>query len=747
MGVMSRVDRVTFAGGENGEAANARSDTARYQISLEKQENYVTMKQGGATRAPGTRFVLELKNEAQKGKLLPFRRTSTDYTMLVINGGIARFLKDGGFLQNPDTTPYEMVVPWAEVDLPSLRYATAGNSIYVASTQKPQAIMRSGALSWACGDYAPDTGPVDTANVDTTKTIVASAITGAGITLVGVNTAFDASMIGGVFRLDDRDLSVTPEWSATETAIASLAQRRWNGNVYEAQLISKDSGPNAPVHTSGSVSAGQKDAATPYQTWKFLHPGYGYVRIKTVTDALHATADVLQQLPATVVSGATSRWAAPAWTSALGYPSGVAFRYPKLFWWRTNIYWGTGDDDALNFNLGNADDTDALSGRIVAPDGSLVEIQWMLPSKVLMIGTSDIEYVLRGAQPFDPITPKGAKPFDLGTDGSEPQIATQVDGGVMFVGKTAKRLHYTKFDAQKQDIDSTELSVTAEHIFGVKLVGSCWQRDPNRVLWMWFEDGSLASLTFMPAQQIAAFARHPRTNLFIEDMAVIPSTLRGTDQVYLIARRTINGQTRRYVELMADYFKPLDVNAPTAEGAWFLDCALRIQSGVKITTVTQLVHLEGQEVGVFADGVMQKRKTVVGGSITLDRPSLDILVGLPLRGYIRDLPRNFNTPNGQTTGEIKTIHEALVHALYTGGGRIRKYDPDRLDGEDEDEWENLIETGADNYAPFRPLFTGRKRLDVDGDWDEEAQLEFECDDAMPSTILALSPTIDLVETS
>jgi hypothetical protein len=35
------------------------------------------MKGGGATRAPGTRFVLELKDQTQRGKLIPFRRTST----------------------------------------------------------------------------------------------------------------------------------------------------------------------------------------------------------------------------------------------------------------------------------------------------------------------------------------------------------------------------------------------------------------------------------------------------------------------------------------------------------------------------------------------------------------------------------------------------------------------------------------------------------------------------------------------
>lgn len=744
MGAISRVDRVTFAGGENGDAANARADTARYQISLEKCENYVVMKQGGLTRSPGTRFVLELKNQAEQGELIPFRRSPTDYVMLAVNGGAARFIIDGGFVQNPDTTPYEMPVPWSEAHLPSLRHASAGNTIYVASDLAPQQIVRAGPLDWTCTPYAPENGPVDTANVDAAKTITASAVSGVGITLTGVGTAFSASEIGGVYRIEDRDLSLTPAWNPTEENIALGAQRRWNGNVYEAVLAGKDAGPNAPVHTEGDVSAGQKDAATVYQTWRFLHPGYGFVRIRTVTSATSATADVLTRLPDTVVSGPTYRWAAPAWTAGRGYPDGVAFRYPKLFWWRDNVYWFTADDDDVNFDEGRADDTDAGSARVVAPDGSLVNIQWMLPSGPLLIGTSDSEWVLRGPNVFDPITPKGAKPFPLGTDGSAPQIATMVDGGVMFGGPTGKTLHYTKFDAQSQALESQELSVTAEHIFGKKMVGRCWQKSPNRVMWMWFDDGSIASLTFMPAQQLYAFCRHPRRNAFVERMAAISSTSSGVDQVYMIVRRSIAGETKRYVELMADYFRPLDVDNPTAEGAWFLDCALEI-TGSGLTSVTQLAHLEGQEVGVFADGVMQSRKVVTGGAIQLDRPSNRVLVGLPIRGYVRDLPRNFNTQSGGTAGEIKTAHKALVHVMWTGGGRIRLYDPDRLPGEDEDLWEEIVETGARGYRPYFPLVTVRREVDADGPMREEAQLEFECDDALPSTILALSPAIDVVE--
>jgi hypothetical protein len=143
MGISALVERLSFAAGELGKKLRFRSDLGRYQIAVEKQENYVTMVEGGATRSPGTRFVLPLKNQAQRGRLVPFRRSTTDYLMLVINGGKARFVRDGGFVQNPDTTPFELTLPFAEADLPNIRAAATGNDIYVVDGTRYIKITRA----------------------------------------------------------------------------------------------------------------------------------------------------------------------------------------------------------------------------------------------------------------------------------------------------------------------------------------------------------------------------------------------------------------------------------------------------------------------------------------------------------------------------------------------------------------------------------------------------------------------------
>lgn len=734
-----QVDRPTFAGGELGEALAARADLGKYQISVEKMENYIVMVEGGATRRPGTRFVLELKDETQQGRFLPFRRSTTDYYMLTINAGVSRFLRQGGFIENEDTTPYELAVPWVEADLPSLRAASTTNTLYVVSgTKAPQEINWFGFTDWTCLPFVTQNGPVDTQNVDASITVQASAVTG-NVSLTGVNSPFTPAMVGGIMRLDDRDLSQTVEWSALETGIAAGQTRRWNGQIYQATVTLADAGPNAPTHTEGSVSAGKG-----YQTWLFLNLDYAFVLITAVSDPNTASATVLTQLPADLVTGGTYRWYPPAWSDDLGWPDVIAFNTPRLLFFRDNDMWGSATDDPHDMDTGTELDTDAIVERILAPDASLVDVEWALPSGVLLLGTSDLEWSIRGANLFDALTPTNFRAIPETSDGSIAQVPVLVDGGAMFVGKTGKRLHYGKYNRQTQILDSDEVSVTARHIFAAGVGSMAWQRDPQRVLWIAMLDGTLASFTFMPQQQVAAFCRHPMVNAFVEHIAAIPGVAGGDDEVYLIVRRTIAGVTRRYCEILSDYFEVADPDSPTADGAWFVDCGLNLASDTPIKVVTQLAHLEGQLVAVFADGAMQSQKTVLGGSITLDRPSLNVTVGLPIKGYIRDLPRNIGATRTApaTAGKIKDIHTALVQVKDTGGGQIRVYNAEE---DIPQNWENIIETGTSNYTGELALVSKRVRPTIEGGFAFEAQLEFQCDDAMPSTLLLLSPTLDIVE--
>ena len=81
------------------------------------------------------------------------------------------------------------------------------------------------------------------------------------------------------------------------------------------------------------------------------------------------------------------------------------------------------------------------------------------------------------------------------------------------------------------------------------------------------------------------------------------------------------------------------------EDAVFLDSALTY-SGSSVTTITGLDHLEGETVGVLANGAAHPDKVVTSGSITLDWAVTKAQVGL---NYVSDM-QTLSLEGGATAG-------------------------------------------------------------------------------------------------
>lgn len=717
--------KTTFAAGELSEALHPREDLAKHQIGAAIVENMVVMVEGGLTRAPGTRFVMELKDETETGKLVPFRYSGADSYMLVFNGGVMRLLRAGGFVLD-GAAPYELTVRFAEASMAALRWTASGNVIWlVDGLGAPQQLTRAGHASWTIADYAPENGPVDAQNTDAARTIQASAVTGS-VTLTAVNHSFVAGEIGCVYRLDEPNVGAVTLWTANETGLSAGNQRRYNGNIYEV-VSGSDAGAYAPTHTEGEASAGSGKV-----TWKYLHSGSGYVRITAVASATSATGTVLKRLPNSVVSGATYRWYQPAWSNAAGWPDLVALHNLRIVFARGDKFWTTKANETNDFETGTADDS-ALSWRLTAEDGSLVSARWMASGGVLAIGAADAEWMVRAPGTFDNLTPTSMRAASENTEGSAAHVPARVGKGALYIGRSRQRLHYAAFDKLAESLTVEEISTSARHILGAGVKALAWAKDPQRVCWLALEDGTLAAVTFMPEQQVIGWHRHPRAG-FIEDIASIASSDEGVSEVYLIVRYTIDGQTRRYVERMEGYFAPIDAAAPTAAGAWFVQCALE-WSGSGSKTISGLDHLEGETVAVFSNGRELPRVVVTGGAITLSETVTHALIGLPIRWRVKTLARNVSGPRGSTKGSRRRSNHVFVDMLHAAGGTLSSNDGTP---------EPVLPTGAAYGAPM-PLFTGQLIVGCEAPSGDQVQIELVGDNALPFTLLGCSPDIEIGE--
>lgn len=510
-----------------------------------------------------------------------------------------------------------------------------------------------------------------------------------------------------------------------------LTLRRYQTRVYEA-LSAGSAGQTPPIHTEGAVRA-VKDGVV----WRYRHRDRGYVRIATVTNATHATADVLERLPDSVGQRPTYRWWPPAWTADKGYPDLVALHEKRAVFWRDNTRWMTKPFTLDDFEEDPALPDSAITSRLLPPDddNGYVDIQWAFSKGGALIqGARDNEWITRSPADNADLTILAIKDFPDNAEGSAPQIPAKVEKGAVFIGKSRDRLHYIKFAKLDQDLTVNEISVASRHILGAGAVALAWQRDPNRILWIMLADGTLASVTLMPDEKIVGFSRHPMANCFVEDIVAIPTNDNGRADIVLQTRRTINGATHRYYELLVPFFKPLDATAPTAAGAWNVDCGLRYQ-GASTSTITGLTHLIGQSVAVLADGAEQSRKVVDGaGHITLDYPAVDVIAGLPVRWVFQDLPRDVQVQGGTSKGEPKRASHIAIEVVNSAGGKVAFNASIPND---------LTETGTNPNAAPIPLFTGQKRMTIASETQDEGVLELTGDNALPFTLAGVTPLLEI----
>lgn len=720
----SLIELTTFAAGQVGKRLRARRDLARYQAGLDKLENMVVLLEGGVTRRSGTRFVLPNITPDFDPVFVPFRYSGGDAYELVICGGYIRFLQNGGFVYNAGL-PFQVAVVWANADLPNLRWTQSGNVIFFTCPgYRPKVLTRIDHLNWTYVEYSPTGGPVDPDNLDMTKVIIASAVSGT-IALSANFTCFNSGQVGSVFRLDELQELVS-EWNPNEAVVVGDL-RRFKGNVYRADNNS-NTGLQQPVHTEGYWSSGNGKT-----TWLFKHPGYGFVQILAVTDGANATALVLgNDLPNSVVATGTWHWWPPAWSTTAGFPQGVRLFDNRLKFWRGGDFWITRQADFYSFEVTATPEDSAIIGRLTSPDGSEVNIEWVLACGVLVVGARDGEWIIRGVSTYDALTYTNIRPIPADNEGSAPQVPALTDLGALFIGRSRKRLHHAPFDGVSEKLDVDEISKSARGILDGDAMHIAWQRDPNRIAWIACATGNLIGLTFMPKESVVGWHEHPMTNGQVRTVGSIPSSDEAVSDVYLCVSRTIGASTRRYIEFLMPFFEPLDADNPTAEGAWFVDCGLQY-SGAETTLITGLDHLEGQEVAIHADGCMMARQTVVAGRITLPFAASDVVVGLPIAYKARSLNLNAQTPAGSTKGKIKNASHVIIDVLESAGGQVSINDGPKTD---------LQETGTVDYGVPIPLVTDELRATVGGQGKRILTVEVSGDDTMPFTLLGMAPDVD-----
>jgi hypothetical protein len=719
----------SFNAGELAPSLDGRVDFQKYNSGCKKLENFFPMVQGAARRRSGTRIVEEVKNSTNRTWLLRFEFSEDQAYILEFGDQYIRFYTNHGQVLSGGV-PYEISSPYAVGDLTSaqgtfrLKTVQSGDIIYIAHPDfAPRKLSRFGATNWTLTTVDFTGGPFKDINPDETRTVYASAKTG-NITLTASAATFAPTDVGSLFLME-KNTTNDPvlAWEPGKSVSVGNLRKVGDRNYYCTDAGT--TGTATPLHTKGTAWDGSA------VQWRFEDAGFGIVRITKYTSSTQVSATVIKQLPGGVVTAsyATNRWAFSKWSSVDGWPDNVTFFRERLVFSRGQEIDMSVAADFENFadrNDGNEVVADQAIAIQITSD-TVNNVLWMMPADGLVLGTAGGEFVCEEQSKDDPLGPDNVKITVQSLYGSRGVQPVQIGDSVIFVQKAGRKVREIKYDFGSDGYKSKDLSVLAEHITYGGVVSMAYQQEPHSIVWCVRADGVLLGLTFNEEQEVIGWHRHI-TDGVVECVAAIPCPDGTQDDLWMIVRRTINGQQKRYIEYMEQDFTDED----DITDAFFVDCGATYD-GAATDTITGLDHLEGKEVAVLADGAVHPNRTVSGGAISLQREATKAQVGLPYTSTLTTMRLEAGAGDGTAQGKTKRITKAVIRFLDTLGGKA---------GPNVGTLDTLqFRSSADPMDAPPALFTGDKMIEWPSGYDFDGFMTIQQDQALPMTVLAIMPQV------
>jgi hypothetical protein len=430
-----------------------------------------------------------------------------------------------------------------------------------------------------------------------------------------------------------------------------------------------------------------------------------------------------------------SRWRLGTLVPGKYLESGTLYEERLAFSRKFSLY-ASATGDFNNFALGEEDD-DALE-FLQAGGGQANDITWIAESDgALLIGTQGGVRALSGSGIDEALTPSSFKNRRSRTFGCA--RVRPVDAGQSFLYVTRSRQSIAELTQSSNGrFTSDDIAQISEHIPKKGVVDLAFQTDPDPVLWFPLDNGEMGAYTHQPSQDVRGLHRHDIGGSYagsdwgiVESATVTPGQT-GNDDLWLIVKRTINGVTKRYIEIKTSPFEYGDI-----ADAFEVDCGLTY-SGAAVGTVSGLSHLEGEPVDALADGKVYKGLTVSGGQATLPGGATAAVwqVGLPYSSNADTLELDVGGKDGSIVGRRKKVAKVIMSLFETDttGLQVQSYQRGR--------WEPVRIPSVVASDGMATLFTGNVEVPIDDSWEGQGRVRIRHTNPTPCTIRAFTPVFD-----
>jgi hypothetical protein len=393
---------------------------------------------------------------------------------------------------------------------------------------------------------------------------------------------------------------------------------------------------------------------------------------------------------------------------------GGSTSYPQTLW-----FGATGPDDYNDF-LEGAYDTSAFT---VALHGQN-PIRWLKSQDYLIIGTSGS--VGKYGEQGKAITPTSPNYREQSKIGCAALMPLDASDSLLFVERGDRKIREFSYSLAYDKHLTPDLTILAEDIAEGGIVDAAFQASPDPTLWCVLDDGNMATLTYKRDQEVVGWSLQTTDGDF-ESVCRIPG-LDYEDEIWVVVKREIDSSDVRYIEKFAKRDWGSDVN-----DAWFVDCGLDYD-GTATTSFSGLDHLEGEDLYIYADRLIESNEVVASGAITIDNAAARVLVGLPYTSKLETLPLVIDPQDKLANKKIHRVGFDLYETGYLQYGNGANATLEAINFEN-----SLI---ADANATAQDLYTSITKpkicLWLYGSTKKQT-IYIESDMPMPLTVRAIIP--------
>ena len=647
--------QTNFSVGELDPLIRARTDLQQYQNALEEATNVIIQPQGGFKRRDGLKFIHDFGASFLEFKIIPFEFSVDDSYLLVLVTDRIYIFKDGVLQTSINGSGYNYLSPTGVTTamLDEINYTQAVDTLILCHEDlQTKRLVRNSDTSWtlenlpltnlpqypyAFSTHMPDftitpsatSGNITiTASSATTETGTAQAGAANTITVKSASSYSDDQPNGMFITLTSGTGS--GQTRHVEDFVASTKVL----TVYPAWTTAPDATTGYKVEPFAATTVGEYAQVTST-----------FGRARYVEFVSSTVMKAVVEVPFFDTGGILAgEWESEhgyedVWSTTRGWPKSAAFHEGRLYFGgsksRPNTVWGSGVINYFDFNVGTGLDDESVEATINT--NQLNSIVNLFSGNDFRIFTTGGEFVVLQAS-NDPITPANFFVRPQTRLGSKAGIPVEdLNGASVFIQRQGKSLNAFQYGDTTASYQIQNISALSSHLLkgpidmAARRAASTDESD--RLFVVNGDDGTMAVYSILVGQNVIAPSRFSTDGDFLAVAVEVAD-------VYVIVKRTINGQIRYLLEK----FDPdLTLDSAKTGGA---------ASSVNMT------QLRGETVQIVRDGVVEAEQVVPASPYTITfatAATSSYEVGLNYTVTARTMPAEPVLASGSVQGFKKRI--------------------------------------------------------------------------------------------